>query len=387
MNQGHPDPSGEPLAKPLTGVEVLVLGGIGPVRFAAMTLADMGAHVRLVRRSEPGDTQEDHAHHILDRGTHTLIADLKDPSTVAGLLDDAPGTHVVLEGFRPGVAERLGLGPADFTARNPRIVYGRMTGWGQDGPLAESAGHDINYIALSGALEPITGADGAPVPPLNYLGDFGGGAMYLVSGVLAALFDTLRGGDGRIVDAAIVDGTAAMTAMLHSLRRSRDWSAPRGGNALDGGNPFYGLYRTADGKWMAVSALEPQFAAAVLDTLGLPSHEGTGTSPDRWPALRLALDEAFAGATQEEWTRRFAGVDACVTPVVAPDDVLRQPHLAARGTYVRTPAGIEPAPAPRFSVVAGARSPTAGAGRTEPDSPSTAARAETEPREDRRPES
>lgn len=387
MPQDHPAPSNAPLPKPLDGVEVLVLGGIGPVRFAAMTLADMGAHVRLVRRSEPGDTQEDHAHVILDRGTHTLIADLKDPATAAGLLDDAPATHVVLEGFRPGVAERLGLGPADFTARNPRIVYGRMTGWGQDGPLAESAGHDINYIALSGALEPITGSDGAPVPPLNYLGDFGGGAMYLGSGVLAALFDTLRGGEGRVVDAAIVDGTAAMTAMLHSLRRSGDWSAPRGGNALDGGNPFYGLYRTADDKWMAVGALEPRFAAAALDTLGMPSPERTDPSPEQWPALRQALTDAFAGATQEEWTRRFAGIDACVTPVVAPDDVLRQPHLAARGTYVRTPAGIEPAPAPRFSVVAGAPSPTAGADRAEPGAPSTTVRPETAPPEVRRPDS
>lgn len=344
-----------PLA-PLADVHVLSLGGIGPGPFAAMLLADMGAHVTRVVRPAPAGQPRPRdivAHDILYRGQQVLELNLKDPDDVARLRERIPDTDIVLEGFRPGVAERLGLGPAELEQLNPALVYGRMTGWGQDGPRAQSAGHDINYLAISGALEPIAGAGGEPVPPLNFLGDFGGGALYLVSGVLAGLLRARAGGIGCVVDAAIVDGAAHMTAMLHSMLAAGEWAGPRRGNVLDGGAPFYTTYRTSDGRYMAVGALEPQFYAALLDGLGLREKLAHLEQHNRahWPTLHAAFAAAFAARPQAEWTQVFAGTDACVTPVVSPSEVLDEPHLAARGTYLPrpdAPGHVQPAPAPRF---------------------------------------
>ncbi|QPK79490.1 CoA transferase [Corynebacterium lizhenjunii] len=335
---------------PLQDVRVVFLGGIGPGPFAAMVLADMGAHVTRIIRPE-GDS--DIPHDILYRGQDTLVADLKSPEGRAQVLELLEHADALIEGFRPGVAERLGLGPADAHAANPALAYCRMTGWGQDGPLAHTAGHDINYIAVAGALEPIAGADGTPVPPINFMGDFGGGSMYLVAGLLGGLLQARSTGRGCVVDAAIVDGTAHLTAMLHSFRNAGQWG-PRGSNLLDGGAPFYRVYQTADTRYMAVGAIEPQFYAQLLERLGLTEELGAYPqyAQKHWPVVRAAFARVFATRTQEQWARHFAGSDACVSEVVAPAEVLDHPHLAARGVYrladPSVPGHYEPAPAPRF---------------------------------------
>ncbi|KXB52295.1 CoA-transferase [Corynebacterium sp. HMSC077D10] len=336
---------------PLTGITVVHLGGIGPGPFAAMILADMGA--RVIRVVRPGNPADIVPHGVLYRGQETLEANLKDPDDVARVLDLITDAQLLIEGFRPSVAERLGLGPSDAASRNPALVYGRMTGWGQDGPLAQTAGHDINYIAISGALGAIAAPDGRPVPPLNFMGDFGGGSMYLVSGLLAALVHAQTTGEGAVVDANIVDGAASLTAMLHAFRNAGQWG-PTGTNVLDGGAPFYTVYKTSDGKWMSVGAIEPQFYAELLRLLDLTNELAGIDQNDQaeWPRVAQHFAEVFVTKTQAEWVKIFRGTDACVAEVVSPDDVLDHPHLAARGTYRPTSDGMEPAPAPRISPLA-----------------------------------
>ncbi|OFN39385.1 CoA-transferase [Corynebacterium sp. HMSC072G08] len=316
-----------------------------------MILADMGA--RVIRVVRPGNPADIVPHGVLYRGQETLEANLKDPDDVARVLDLITDAQLLIEGFRPSVAERLGLGPSDAASRNPALVYGRMTGWGQDGPLAQTAGHDINYIAISGALGAIAAPDGRPVPPLNFMGDFGGGSMYLVSGLLAALVHAQTTGEGAVVDANIVDGAASLTAMLHAFRNAGQWG-PTGTNVLDGGAPFYTVYKTSDGKWMSVGAIEPQFYAELLRLLDLTNELAGIDQNDQaeWPRVAQRFAEVFVTKTQAEWVKIFRGTDACVAEVVSPDDVLDHPHLAARGTYRPTSDGMEPAPAPRISPLA-----------------------------------
>lgn len=334
---------------PLTGVRVVELVGIGPGPFAAMFLADLGADV--IRIDRPGGGALAVAapdKDILARGRPSAAIDLKDARGIALVLDLIDTADVVIEGFRPGVTERLGLGPDVCLARNPALVYGRMTGWGQDGPLAHSAGHDINYVATAGALHPIGRAGGPPQVPLNLVGDFGGGAMYLVAGVLAAVIEARTSGTGQVVDAAIVDGTAHLMSMMVSMQSAGAWSDERGTNLLDSGAPFYDVYETSDGKHMSVGALEPQFYASLIELLGLERVPNRYDLAE-WDDLRKVLSQTFAAKTQAEWTEVFEGSDACVAPVIPLADAHHHPHLAARGTYVEHHGLTQPAPAPRFS--------------------------------------
>lgn len=335
----------------MSGVRVLEIGGIGPGPFAAMMLADLGADV--VRVDRPGEDLLD-THRVLLRGRRSVVLDLKTQAGRDAVLRLADRSDVLIEGFRPGVAERLGFGPDAVLARNPSLVYGRMTGWGQDGPYAASAGHDITYLAVTGALEAFAGPDGRPVPPLNLLGDFGGGGMLLALGIVAALLPARLTGRGQVVDAAIVDGVASMTAMHQAMRASGLWSGPRGGNLFDGGAPFYRCYRTSDDRFMAVGAIEPAFYARLLEGLGL-LDEGTGAQQDRaeWPRLSALFERTFAQRSRADWVEVFGGRDACVAPVLSAAEATEDPHLAARGTYA-APSGpgapVEPAAAPRFSL-------------------------------------
>ncbi|HEX5523886.1 MAG TPA: CaiB/BaiF CoA-transferase family protein [Pedococcus sp.] len=334
---------------PLRGVRVVELASIGPGPHAAMTLADLGADV--VRVERPGGTLSAVARDkdVLTRGRPSVAMDLKDPRAASVVLDLVATADVLVEGMRPGVAERLGVGPAECLARNPRLVYGRMTGWGQEGPLAPRAGHDIDYIAVSGSLHGLGRAGGPPQFPQNLLGDFAGGSAYLVIGVLAALLEARTSGQGQVVDAAIVDGTAHLNAMLAGLIAGGAWREERGTNLLDSGAPFYDVYETADGRHMAVGAIEPQFYAELLEGLGLVETALDRSDPRNWPALREALAARFRERTQQEWTGAFEGTDACVSPVLPLTEAARHPHLAARHTYVDRGGVVQPAPAPRFS--------------------------------------
>lgn len=333
------------------------MAGIGPGPHACMMLADLGAEV--VRVLRPGVVEAPNEHTL--RGRTTVTADLKDPADRDRVLELAATCDVLVEGFRPGVMERLGLGPEEVHARNPRAVYARMTGWGQSGPYAARAGHDINYISLTGALHAI-GTTEAPVPPLNLVGDYGGGSMLLVNGVLAALVQRATTGVGQVVDAAMVDGAAMLLAGILELRTTGEWNDVRGDNILDGAAPFYGTYRCSDGAFMAVGAIEPQFYALLLAGLGLDPT----TLPDRddtssWPRLRAVLEEAFAGQTREHWQEVFDGTDACVTPVLSFAEAPAHPHVAARAALTaRTDGAVVSGAAPRLSV--GDPSPSA-AGR------------------------
>ncbi|MEE1764920.1 MULTISPECIES: CaiB/BaiF CoA transferase family protein [unclassified Streptomyces] len=335
---------------PLAGCRVLELAGIGPGPFAGMTLADLGAEV--VRVDRPGGSGLfagfEHVD-VLNRGKKSVLLDLKRPDAVRAVLDMAARADVLIEGYRPGVAERLGLGPDDCLASNPRLVYGRMTGWGQDGPLARLAGHDIGYIALTGALHAVGSAGGPPQIPLNLVGDFGGGGTYLVIGVLAALREAERTGRGQIVDAAIVDGTAHLLAGTHMLLATGTWQDERGVNLLDGGAPFYAVYETSDGRHMAVGALEPKFYAELLAVLGLDEDPAAQHDRTGWPRLRERLAAAFASRTQDEWAKAFSASDACVAPVLSLREASDHPHIRARGTLVERDGVLQPAPAPRFS--------------------------------------
>ncbi|MFK0156692.1 CaiB/BaiF CoA transferase family protein [Streptomyces sp. NPDC090493] len=335
---------------PLSGVLVIEVGGIGPGPFAGMLLADMGAEV--IRIDRPGGIGPlAPLHSILLRGRKSVVLDLKASDGQRALASLSMHADILIEGYRPGVMERLGLGPDDLMTDNPALIYGRMTGWGQTGPLAHIAGHDINYIAAAGALEPIVGGDDAPVPPLNMLGDFGGGGMLLVAGVLAALHHAKATGAGQVVDAAIVDGAATLTAMHHSMKNSGTWTGARGENLFDGGAPYYRVYRTADGGWLAVGAIEPQFYQRLLSGLQLDTELAPENQNDRaqWPATRMRFAQRIAEKTREEWMAIFDRTDACVTVLASAEDVRRHPHLAARGTFVAAGDGVQPAPAPRFS--------------------------------------
>ncbi len=334
---------------PLTGVRVVELAGIGPGPFAAMLLADLGADV--VRVDRPGGTglAIDPDHDITNRNKRSMIVDLKSPDGPAHVLDLAARADVLIEGYRPGVAERLGVGPDACHARNPRLVYGRMTGWGQEGPLAHRAGHDIAYIALTGTLGMTGSPDEPPAAPANLLGDYAGGSLYLVVGVLAALHHARATGTGQVVDAAIVDGTSHLAAMIHGMLAAGGWQDRRGANLLDGGCPYYGTYETADGKYMAVGALEPQFYAEFLDLLGLADFAGARKDWTRWGELRQAVAARFKSRTRDEWTALFEGSDACVAPVLSLREAPHHPHLAARGTFTDHGGITQPAPAPRFS--------------------------------------
>jgi len=338
---------------PLSGVKVVEVASLAPAPFGCMVLADLGAEVLRVDRARPDGSGVVGAVPLgppLGRGRRSVSVNLKHPDGAAAVVRLAASADVFVEGFRPGVAERLGIGPDECLARNPRLVYGRMTGWGQDGPLAPRAGHDINYIGVAGALEPIGRAGERPVPPLNLVGDFGGGGMLLALGVVAALYERERSGAGQVVDAAMVDGAALLTTFLHGMRAAGMWSEPRGENLLDGGAPFYDTYATADGRYLSVGALEPQFYAALLAGLGLAGEE-LPPQLDRsgWPVLRERFTAVFATRTRDEWTEIFAGTDACVTPVLAPGEAAGHPHNVARSVFVEADGVLQPAPAPRFS--------------------------------------
>jgi alpha-methylacyl-CoA racemase len=318
-----------------------------------MILADLGADVVRIDRPRGRALQlgEEGARDVVLRGRPAVLLDLKrDPTAVDRLVELAGAADVLVEGLRPGVAERLGVGPDRLLAANPRLVYGRITGWGQDGPLARTAGHDLNYLGLTGALRSIGRPDEPPVPPLNLVADFGGGSMLLVLGVLAALVERGASGRGQVVDAAMVDGVAVLSQMTLALTAMGAWGPERGANLLDGGAPFYDTYACADGEYVAVGALEPQFYAALLEGLGLdPADLPEQQDRGGWPVLRRAFTDAFAGRTRDEWAERFAGTDACVTPVLSFEEAAEHPHLAARATYVRRDGVLQAAPAPRFS--------------------------------------
>ena len=331
---------------PLAGLRVLELAGIGPGPFCAMLLADQGATV--LRIDRPGAATGHPERELLNRGRRSAVLDLKHPRAVDALLRLIDAADVLLEGFRPGVTERLGAGPDVCLGRNPRLVYARMTGWGQDGPLSATAGHDIGYIARTGALHALGRAGGPPSFPANLLGDFGGGGMLMAYGICAALVERASSGRGQVVDAAIVDGVASLLAMPLMLMAQGLWRDERGVNLLDGGVPWYDVYQTADAKWMAVGALEPRFYTALLSGLGLTDLPDRA-DPRNWPELRARLSARFAERTRDEWADVFAGSDACVEPVLSLAEAARDPHLVARQTYVTGDGVIQPCPSPRFS--------------------------------------
>jgi alpha-methylacyl-CoA racemase len=345
---------------PLRGLRVVEIAGIGPGPHACMILADLGADV--IRIDRPGGQPlTGGPHDLLNRGRPSVALDLKDPAAVATVLELVAGADVLVEGMRPGVTERLGLGPADCHAVNERLVYGRMTGWGQDGPFAQVAGHDLNYIAVAGALHGLGQDPDRPSFPTNLVGDFGGGSTYLVIGILAALLEARTSGRGQVVDAAIVDGTAHLNAMAVGFLGAGLLRERRASNLLDGGAPYYDVYATSDGKHMSVGALEPQFYEQLVDLLGIRDRAPDRNDLAAYPELRKVIAEAFATRTQAEWVEVFEGTDACVAGIIPLTEAFGHPHLAARGTYVEHGGVTQPAPAPRFSRTA------AGLGSPPPD--------------------
>ncbi|MEU8559585.1 CaiB/BaiF CoA-transferase family protein [Streptomyces anthocyanicus] len=354
MSHRSPDPPARACAGPLDGVRVLELAGIGPGPFAAMLLGDLGADVVRVDRPAPGPLAGDPAHDVTNRNKRSVLVDLKSsggPETVRAL---AARADILVEGYRPGVAERLGVGPEECMAANPALVYGRMTGWGQRGPLAPRAGHDIGYIATAGALSMLGAPDGPPAVPANLLGDYAGGSLYLTTGVLAALLTARTTGRGQVVDAAIVDGTAHLTALFWGMLAAGTWREDRGTNLLDGGCPYYRVYETGDGGWMAVGALEPPFYTTFVTLLGLSGDALPDRSdPRNWPELQALFTARFKTASREEWTAVFEGTDACVAPVLSLREAADHPHLTGRGTYTEAHGVTQPAPAPRFSATPG----------------------------------
>ncbi|MFI9645391.1 CaiB/BaiF CoA transferase family protein [Streptomyces sp. NPDC052040] len=341
--------AGSPGQGPLAGVRVVELAGIGPGPFAAMLLADLGADVVRVDRPGGPGLAIPAGFDLTNRGKRSVVADLKTEHGRTVVLDLAERADILIEGYRPGVAERLGVGPDACHARNPRLVYGRMTGWGQEGPLAARAGHDIAYIAVTGTLGLIGSPDAPPAVPANLLGDYAGGSLYLVVGVLAALHHARATGAGQVVDAAIVDGAAHLASMIHGMLAAGGWQDRRGANLLDGGCPFYGTYETADGQYMAVGALEQHFYAEFADLLGLGDLAPDRGDLPRWGELREAVAARFKTRTRSEWTAVFEGSDACVAPVLSLREAPAHPHLAARGTFTDHGGITQPAPAPRFS--------------------------------------
>ena len=347
----------------LSGVRVVEVASIGPGPFTAMLLADMGAEVvridRMPGSGGPDRAQADPASDVLTRGRRSVAVDLKHPDGVTTVLRLVAEADVLLEGFRPGVMERLGLGPEPCLEANPRLVYGRMTGWGQDGPLAGAPGHDINFIAVAGALSGIARPGQRPVPPLNLVGDFGGGGMLQGFGVVCALLEARRCGEGQVVDTAMVDGAALSMAMICALRASGRWPGEPGTNLLDGGAPFYDTYETADGRHVAVGAIEPRFYAALLEGLHLDVADlGDQHDRARWPATKERFAEVFRTRTRADWCARLEGTDACVSPVLTLDEVVEHPHLRERRAYFLADDVLQPSPAPRLT-----RTPAAVAGR------------------------
>jgi alpha-methylacyl-CoA racemase len=341
------------VAGPLTGVRVLELAGIGPGPYAAMVLSDMGAEVVRIDRaasvpaSPPGRPPVD----VLNRGRRSVAVDLKVPEGVEAVLRLVASADALIEGFRPGVTERLGLGPDVCLERSPRLVYGRMTGWGQDGPYASAAGHDINYIALAGALAHIGRAGAPPTPPLNLVGDFGGGGLLLAFGIACGLFETSRSGQGQVVDAAMIDGAANLMAMFWGFRAMGIWSPERGTNLLDTGAHFYDVYECADGGFVSIGSIEPQFYAELLKRTGLDGDPELAGQMDRstWPALKAKLAEVFRSRTRDEWCDEMEATDVCFAPVLSMDEAASHPHNVARGTFETRDGVVQPAPAPRFS--------------------------------------
>jgi alpha-methylacyl-CoA racemase len=332
---------------PLAGIRVLEVASIGPAPFAGMMFSDLGAEVLRIDRPVASAPAVPGPRRLLSRGRRSIALDLKRAEAVALLLELVEHADVLIEGFRPGVAERLGIGPDVCLARNVHLVYGRMTGWGQDGPLATAAGHDINYIALTGALAAI-GSHETPVAPLNLVGDFGGGGMFLAVGVLAALVERAASGTGQVVDAAMVDGAALLMTMFYEMRNANTWEVSRESNLLDGGAPFYGVYETADERFVAVGALEPQFFRELLTVLDIDASASAQHDRSSWPRLRDQIAAAIRRRTRDDWESIFAGRDACVAPVLTMDEAPMHPHNRARGAFVEGEFGWEPAPAPRF---------------------------------------
>jgi len=338
---------------PLSGIKIIEIAGIGPGPFAAMLLSDMGAEVLRVDRAQAvrgGDPTKPPLD-ILNRGRKSIGVDLKNPDGVETVLRLVESADALIEGFRPGVTERLGIGPDACLARNPKLVYGRMTGWGQEGPMAMAAGHDINYIALAGALDPIGRAGQPPVPPLNLVGDFGGGAMFLAFGVVCAILESQRSGEGQVVDAAMVDGAATLMSMFHGFTAMGIWTEERGTNLLDTGAHFYDVYETADAKYVSIGSIEPQFYAELLRLTGLEGDAEFASQHNRanWPALKVRLAEVFRTKTRDEWTAIMEGTDVCFAPVLSLSEAPKHPHMAERGTFTEVAGVVQPAPAPRFS--------------------------------------
>lgn len=350
---------------PLNGVKVLEFAGIGPGPFCCMLLSDMGADVvRVDRKGGRAAFKTD----IPARGRRHIALDLKDANDVAVALAMMEKADVVIEGFRPGVMERLGLGPEEALKRNPKLIYGRMTGWGQTGPLAEAAGHDLNYIAISGALHAMGRKNDAPAPPLNLVGDYGGGSLYLAMGVCAALFEAQRSGQGQVIDAAITDGAASLMSVIYGLRASGIWTDERDNNLLDGGAHFYDVYETSDGKFVSIGSLEPQFYALLLEKAGLkddPAFAMQMNKPE-WPAMSEKLAGVIKTKTRDEWTALMEGTDVCFAPVLSMAEAPDHPHNVARQTFVEVGGLKQPAPAPRFSRTPGAVQHPPGGNGDEP---------------------
>ena len=352
---------------PLTGIRVIEIAGIGPGPFCAMMLADMGADVVRIDRASAarGGDPDRPPLDLLNRGRRSVGIDLKSSEGVETVLALVEGADALLEGFRPGVAERLGIGPADCLARNPRLVYGRMTGWGQEGPYASAAGHDLNYIALAGALHGIGRQGEAPVPPLNLVGDFGGGGMYLAFGMACALLEARNSGQGQVVDAAMVDGAASLMTAFFGMARSGFWSEERGTNMLDTGAHFYNVYETADGRYISLGPIEPQFYAELRERLGLHGPEWDHqTDRSRWPELKEKLAALVAQRTRDEWCELLEGTDTCFAPVLSLAEAPEHAHNRERGTFTQVAGVVQPGPAPRFSRTPGAiRRPPPHAGQ------------------------
>lgn len=337
---------------PLAGIKIVELGGIGPGPFASLLLSDLGADVIRIDRIVPSDSgiAVEDRFNLLQRGRRSIAMDLKKPEAVAAALKLVAAADALIEGFRPGVAERLGLGPRDCHAHNPKLVYGRMTGWGQEGPLAQAPGHDLNFIALTGVLHSIGERGGPPVPPLNLVGDLGGGALYLVVGLLSGILEARSSGLGQVVDAAMVDGSASLMTLIYGMRAAGRWSDDRGSNRLDSGAPWYGVYETQDGRYIALASNEPRFYRVTVELMGLKVSE----LPDqhdrtRWPEMKAIFARVFKTKTREEWCRLMSGKEACLSPVLSMGEAPEHPHLKARQCFVEIDGVVQPAPAPRFS--------------------------------------